>query len=165
MAVPPSASARLPPPAFTLPADAVGGALLVRLRLIATAAGGGSEAPAFDDVFSFGIVAPDVLESSVTAPLLELANLPRTTLAVSFSAAGGGAATVVNTGAAIALFVKLTPLDASGDRVGFAAFEDSFFVLEPGERRSVAVLGRAESCVAVAVEAWNAPPARSEPPL
>lgn len=90
---------------------------------------------------------------------------PRTTLAVSFSAAGGGAATVVNTGAAIALFPKLTPLNASGDCVGFAAFEDSFFVLELGERRSVAVLGRAESCVAVAVEAWNAPPARSEQPL
>ena len=36
-------------------------------------------------------------------------------------------------------------------------------MLEPGERRSVAVLGRAEGCVAVAAEAWNAPLTQSRP--
>jgi hypothetical protein len=63
----------------------------------------------------------------------------------------------------IAAFVKLTPLDAAGGRVTFAALEDSFFMLEPGERSSVAVLGRAEGCVAVAAEAWSAPLTQSRP--
>ena len=152
----PSASAKLPPPAFSLPDSAVGGAVLVRLRLLPE-----SGPPIFDDVFCFGIVEPGALESSVEAPLAELAHLPSTTLAVTFDATG--VASVVNAGVAIAAFVKLTPLDAAGGRVAFAALEDSFFMLEPGERRSVAVLGRAEGCVAVAAEAWNAPLTQSLP--
>ena len=36
-------------------------------------------------------------------------------------------------------------------------------MLEPGERRSVALLGRAEGCVTVTAEAWNAPLTQSRP--
>ena len=162
IAVPPSASIRLQPPAFSLPADAEGGTILVRLRLISGGGRGeGLVEPAFDDTYAFGIVPPGMPECDVTAPLGELMRLPVTALAVALGASG--AVSVANTGSAIAAFVKLTALDASGERVGFVAFSDSFLVLEPGELRNVSLLapGGLDAVASVAAEAWNAPPVQS----
>ena len=153
ISVAPSEGLRLHPLAFVVPADAVNGTLLVRLRLLST----NDRAPAFDDVYAFGIVPPNVPESDVRAPLAELLRLPTTTLSVILGASG--VVIITNTGAALAVFVKVTPRDASGSPVGFVAFQDNFVLLEPRESRHLAMTGPGVPHVAsVSAEAWNSEP-------
>ena len=114
--------------------------------------------------YTFGVVAPSSSRASsigddVVAPLAALRAANTTCVVVT----GTTNVTVSNTGANIALNVKLTGHnkanvdDTQSSAVEWVAFDANYFSLRPGETRYVQLLelGRYQNVTSVSVSSWN----------
>ena len=108
-------------------------------------------------VYTFGIGARDATADELSAPLAQLRAANRTTVVVDHES-GSDRVVVRNTGANLALMVRLVPHNATSlDALAWVAFTDNHFYLRPSESRAVSVrkLGQGEQVTSVTAEGWN----------